>query len=103
MKKLILRLRNYFRDNEDREDHRTILETRQQTEMILKKLNMMDYDKLNKIMLALDIKEEFIISSGNMFEEAQKVYPGAHESSERAAFVKGVTWQFKRVNDERRN
>jgi len=100
MKKLFLYLRGLFRSDEDEYIYRLTKETKQQTDELLKKLDSIDRDKIDSIMKALDLKVEFILISGNMHEEAQRLYPGAHESSERAAFVKGVVWQYKRTADE---
>jgi len=103
MKKVFLYLRGLFRSDEDEYIYRLTKETKQQSDELLKKLDSIDREKIDKIMRALDLEVEFIIVSEGMHEEAQRLYPGLHESSERAAFIKGVKWQFKREANERGN
>jgi len=99
MKKLFLYIRKLFRSKEDEENYQTNLETKKQTDAILKYLKRLELDKLDRIMEKLNIKEEVLKASENAYDEAKRLYPNYNESAERTAFVKGVRWEYKREKE----
>jgi len=96
MKKLFLYLRRLLRNEEDDQNYLTNLETKRLSEQILKQLDIMERDKLDRIMEKLHIKEETLKEAEESYDEAKRLYPRSSESAERTAFVRGVKWQYKR-------
>jgi len=98
MKKLILYIRNLFRNHKAEENYAVNLETKRQTEIILDHLYRVEREKLDRIMEKLNIEQEVLKINENAYDEAQRLYPGHHESTERTAFMIGVRFQYKRQN-----
>jgi len=78
------------------EDYDTNTESLLQIELLIRKLDKIENDKINRILETLHINVDGVEDSEDIYQEAQRIYPGYGESAERAAFIKGVKWQSKR-------